>query len=169
MIPEPCRRRKKKRKKKIKQIKNLTCSAQGRKKFLHGLRLKGGGGCMALRSIRKLLLTKCRARENHFQLQLVLVEWRFIRISYRVNREGLMPTGKKKKFRLVCPIIHWRQESAIANKNKIEHKQDACRIFFCPDMFSQIQKQEKMDVQRGLLLDNYNMKSCFSKTLTTVF
>lgn len=42
MIPEPCRRRKK-NEKKIKQIKNLTCSAQGRKKFLHGLRLKGGG------------------------------------------------------------------------------------------------------------------------------
>lgn len=162
MIPEPCRRRKK-TKKKIKQIKNLTCSAQGRKKFLHGLRLRGGDAWPCV------LLTKCNARENHFQLQLVLVEWRFIRISYRVNREGPMPTGKKKKFLLVCPIIHWRQESAIANKNKIELKQDACRIFFLSGHVFIDSKTRKMDVQRGLLLDNYNMKSCFSKTLTTVF
>lgn len=53
MIPEPCRRRKKKTKKKIKQIKNLTCSAQGRKKFLHGLRLKGGGGVHGLAFYKK--------------------------------------------------------------------------------------------------------------------
>lgn len=166
MIPEPCRRRKKR--KKNKQIKNLTCSAQGRKKFLYGLRLKGGGVHGLAFYIRELLLTKCIARENHFQLQLVLVEWRFIRISYRVNREGLMPTGKKKKFRLVCPIIHWRQESAIANKNKIEHKQDACCIFFLSGHVF-IDSKTRKNGCTATLLDNYNMKSCFSKTLTTVF
>lgn len=92
MISEPCRRRKKKEK--IKQIKKTNLQ-QGRKRFLHGLHLRGE---MALRSIRELLLTECRASENHFSLlQLVLVQWRFIRISYRVNREGLMPTGKIKK------------------------------------------------------------------------
>lgn len=110
MIPEPCRRRKKR--KKNKQIKNLTCSAQGRKKFLYGLRLKGGGVHGLAFYIRELLLTKCNARENHFQLQLVLVEWRFIRISYRVNREGLMPTGKKKNSA-------WSVQLSIGARNQL--------------------------------------------------
>lgn len=161
MIPEPCRRRKKKEK--IKQIKKTNLQ-QGRKRFLHWLHLRGE---MALRSIRELLLTECRASENHFSLlQLVLVEWRFIRISYRVNREGLMPTGKIKKSFWSVQLPSDAKNQPLLTKMGWSLSQMLVGFFF-PDMFSQIQKQEKMDVQRGLVLGNYKMKTCFSKTPTT--